>query len=236
MIDLRQGDCLKIINELIDEGIKVDAIICDPPYNINYTQWDNGFKIETIIDLFKDILNPNANIILFQGYSNVCNTKLYLDKKGYIMQDWIIYDRVKGRGGKKHLVSTREDILWYSNGGNYTFNKIPSNIKKKTGGLGLKNGCKYRALSNVWTDVSPLVPWCEERKQYNHPTQKPYKLAERLVTLFTNENDVVLDFTMGTGVIGEVCKHLNRNFIGIELDEKYFEIAKKRIEDVKNES
>ena len=99
--------------------------------------------------------------------------------------------------------------------------------------MGKKNGCKYRALSNVWTDISPLVPWCEERKKYKHPTQKPYKLAERLVLLFTNENDTILDFTMGTGVVGEASCKNNRNFIGIELDENYFNISRERINKTK---
>ena len=178
--------------------------------------------------MFDKITTDNANIIIFQGWSSVCKTLSKLPHN-FKLKNWIIYDRIKGRGAKTDLVSTREDILWYTNGDNYTFNKIHSTIIKKTGGLGKKNGCKYRALSNVWTDISPLVPWCEERKKYKHPTQKPYKLAERLVLLFTNENDAILDFTMGTGVVGEASCKNNRNFIGIELDQKYFEIAKKRI-------
>lgn len=226
MIDLRQGNCFEIMQQLIDAGIKVNAIICDPPYNINYDTWDN-FDIFKAIDMFDKILLPNSNILIFQGWSNVCTTKQYLDSKGYTIQDWIVYDRVKGRGGKKHLVSTREDILWYTNSKTYTFNKIPSTIKKKTGGLGLKNGCLYRALSNVWTDISPIVPWSSERVK--HSTQKPIALMDRLVTIFTNEGDIVLDFCMGSGTTGVSCKKLNRNFIGIELDKDIFEIAKERL-------
>ena len=135
---------------------------------------------------------------------------------------------LKAVGGKKHLVSTREDILWYSNGNDYTFNKIPSTIKKKTGGLGLKNGCEYRALSNVWTDISPIVSWSKER--VNHPTQKPVQLMERCIKLWSNEGAIILDFTMGSGSTGKACLNTNRNFIGIELDENYFKIAKERIE------
>ena len=227
MIDLRHGDCLQIMNNLIQDKIKVNAIITDPPYNINQSNWDNNFPIEECIELLPQLVVDNGNIIMFQGWSNVCFTKALLDNY-FTMQDWIIYDRIKGRGGKKHLVSTREDILWYSNGDNYTFNKIPSTIKKKTGGLGLKNGCEYRALSNVWTDISPIVPWSKERVK--HPTQKPIQLMERLVKVFTNENDVILDFTMGSGSTGVACKNLNRDFIGIELNEEYFNIAKERIE------
>ena len=226
MIDLRQGDCLQIMNNLIQDKVKFNAIITDPPYNIKQSNWDNNFPIKECIELLPQLIVDNGNVIIFQGWSNVCFTKALLDNY-FTMQDWIIYDRIKGRGGKKHLVSTREDILWYSNGDDYTFNKIPSTIKKKTGGLGLKNGCEYRALSNVWTDISPIVPWSKERVE--HPTQKPIQLMERLIKVFTNENDAILDFTMGSGSTGVACKNLNRNFVGIELDEKYFEIAKERI-------
>ena len=226
MIELYNDDCLKIMQRMIDNNRQVDAIITDVPYNINQDKWDKTFPIDWALTLCNSLLKPNGNILIFQGWSNVCHTKQIMD--GYwTIQDWIIYDRIKGRGGKKHLVSTREDILWYSNGDDYTFNKIPSNIKKKTNGLGLKNGCEYRALSNVWTDISPLVPWSKERVK--HPTQKPLQLMDRLVKVFTNENDTVLDFTMGSGTTGVACVQNNRSFIGIELDENYFNIAKERI-------
>lgn len=226
-MNLINNDCLIELKNLEDES--VDCIISDPPYNIDFCDWDKNFDIESVLKECHRILKPNGNIILFQGYSNVCKTKDIMDKL-FDFQDWIIYDRIKGRGGKKHLVSTREDILWYSKGKDYTFNKIPSTIKKKTGGLGFKNGCQFRALSNVWTDISPLVPWSEERKLYKHPTQKPYSIAERLVLLFSKEKDVVLDFCMGTGCVGEASVKNSRNFIGFEINSEYFKIAKKRIE------
>lgn len=225
-VTLIYGDSLTTLYDLVAQSIQVDAIITDPPYNINQAEWDNDFNLSKIISLCKQLLKPNGNFVLFQGWSNVCETKQLLDQY-FICQDWIIYDRIKGRGGKKHLVSTREDILWYTNGDSYTFNKIPSTIKKKTGGLGLKNGCEFRALSNVWTDISPIVPWSKER--VNHPTQKPVQLMKRCVELWTNEGDLVLDFTMGSGSTGVACKELGRRFIGIDNNEQYVNIAKERL-------
>lgn len=225
-ITLIHNNSSTALYNLITQGIQVDAIITDPPYNINQAEWDNDFDLPKIIPLCKQLLKPNGNFILFQGWSNVCETKKLLDQY-FICQDWIIYDRIKGRGGKKHLVSTREDILWYTNGDNYTFNKIPSTIKKKTGGLGLKNGCEFRALSNVWTDISPIVPWSKER--VNHPTQKPVQLMKRCVELWTNKGDLVLDFTMGSGSTGVACKELGRRFIGIDSNKEYVNIAKERL-------
>ena len=226
-ITLIQNDSHKAILDLICLGVRVDAIIVDPPYNINQADWDNDFNLSKIIPLCKKLLKPDGNFIVFQGWSNVCETKQLLDQY-FTCQDWIIYDRIKGRGGKKHLVSTREDILWYTNGNNYTFNKIPSTIKKKTGGLGVKNGCEFRALSNVWIDISPIVPWSKER--VNHPTQKPVQLMKRCVELWTNEGDLVLDFTMGSGSTGVACKELGRRFIGVDNNEEYVKIAKERLE------
>lgn len=227
MIDLKLGDTLKIIKDIPNKSI--DLIVTDPPYNINYCEFDKKIiEWEILSKEFKRILKDNGSIVVFQGWSNVDKTKQILSED-FCLKDWIIYDRVKGRGGKRSLVSTREDILWFVNDkNNYTFNKIPSTIIKKTGGLGLKNGCKYRALSNVWTDISPIVPWSKERVK--HPTQKPIQLMERCIKLWSNENDVIFDPFMGSGSTGVSAVRNNRHFIGIELEENYFNIAKDRIE------
>lgn len=224
-IKLYNEDCFDVFDKLS----KVDAIIADIPYNINYTDWDKAFDVAGAIKNCSKLLKENGNIIIFNGYSNVCKTKEELDKY-FTMQNWIIYDRIKGRGSKYNLVSTREDILWYSNGKDYTYHKMYSNIPKKTKGMGEKNGEKNRALSNVWTDISPIVPWSKERVK--HPSQKPVDLLEYLIKTYTDENDMVLDNCMGVGSTGVACKNLNRNFIGIELEEKYYKIAKERIENV----
>ena len=160
----------------------------------------------------------------------------------FVPMNWIIWDRVKGRGASKNLVSTREDILWYCKGKDATFHKQMSNIVKKTSGMGDKNGMDTRALTNVWYDIGSLVPWSpesEEGKNSNgdrHPSQKPVELMERCVKLWTSPMDTVLDFTMGTGTTGVACRNLNRNFIGIEKDNEWFSIAQRRINNTENES
>ena len=214
------------MKRLIDDGIKVDAIVCDPPYVINYTNWDKEFNMPLAIELCYDLLKENGNLILFQGWSNVAKTKELLDMN-FVIQNWIVWDRIKGRGAKKNFVSTREDILWYCKGNNPTYNKIYSNIPKKTGGMGKKNGQECRALTNVCYDISPIVPWSPERN--GHPTQKPLQLMERCVTIWTNKGDTVLDFTMGSGTTGQTCANLGRDFIGIEQEKQWFDIAEQRI-------
>lgn len=228
MIKLYNGDCNKILEDLIKENVHIDAVIADIPYNIKQADWDNNFDLEIVLPKIDKLLKQSGNIIIFNGWSYVIDTKLSLDKF-FTIRNWIVYDRIKGRGAKTNLVSTREDILWYSKGENkgYTFNRVMSNIPKKTGGMGKKNGEINRALSNVWSDISPIVPWSPERIE--HPTQKPVQLMERCVKLWTNEEDTILDFTMGSGSTGVACKNLNRNFIGIELNKEYFEIAENRI-------
>lgn len=225
--ELYNDDCFEIMKKLIADGRKVDAIICDPPYLINYADWDREFNMPLAIDLCYEILKENGNIILFQGWSNAAKTKELLDQK-FQIQNWIIWDRIKGRGAKKNLVSTREDILWYCKGINPTYKKIYSNIPKKTGGLGKKNGQPNRALTNVWYDISPIVPWSKERN--GHPSQKPLQLMERCVEIWTKEGDTILDFTMGSGTTGVAAVNEGRKFIGIEKEKEWYEVAKHRLE------
>jgi len=228
-VNLVLGDANHLIQEIEDHSI--DLIATDPPYEINFENnyWDkpNGLNWNFLAKEFNRVLKENGSLILFQGWSHVCETKQVLDQF-FTMKNWIIYDRVKGRGAKTNVVSTREDILWYVvNEKNYTFNKVSSNIVKKTSGMGIKNGNIYRALSNVWTDIPPLVPWSKERVK--HPTQKPLALMERIVRVFSNENDVVLDPFMGSGTTAVACKLLNRKCIGFESNYDYYKISQERI-------
>lgn len=81
-------------------------------------------------------------------------------------------------------------------------------------------------MSNVWTDISPIVPWSKER--VDHPTQKPKMLIKRIIDIFSNENDLVLDCFCGSGTVGIVAKEINRNFICNDINEKYINIAMNR--------
>lgn len=231
--EIINADCMKVIKGLPDRCI--DLIATDPPYEIEFekNKWDT-FGIldwETLSKEFNRILKPTGNLVIFQGWSNVCKTIEFLNKF-FILKNWIIYDRIKGRGAKTNLVSTREDILWYvKQDKKYNYNKIESSILKKTGGtIGNRNGKRYRALSNVWTDISPIVPWSPERVK--HPTQKPLALMERIVKIFSKKNQLILDCFAGSGTTGVACKKLNRNFICIEKNKEYFKIAKSRIKNV----
>jgi site-specific DNA-methyltransferase (adenine-specific) len=219
-------DCFKRMEKLIEEGVHIDHIICDPPYNIDIADWDKNFDFKLVCGLAKRILGTSGNLILFQGWSEVCNT-IQIFNNEFDLKNWVIWDRIKGRGSTKNFVSTREDILWYSNSENPIYHKMYSNIEKKTGGMGTKNGENTRALTNVWYDISPIVPWSDEKTE--HPSQKPVELMERCVNIWTNPGDTILDFTMGTGTTGRAALNCGRKFIGIERDKKWFNIAKQRL-------
>lgn len=123
-VELYNEDCKIILDRLVKENKKVDAIIADIPYNIKQADWDNNFNLESLCQSLFSLLKDGGNIIIFNGWSNVLETKTILDKF-FTIRNWIIYDRIKGRGAKTNLVSTREDILWYSKGEKspYTFNR-----------------------------------------------------------------------------------------------------------------
>lgn len=221
-------DCLEGLKELDDNTI--DLICIDPPYEINYQNedWDkhNSLDWNFLFSEFNRLLKPTGNLIIFQGWSSVCNTMKCNNM--FILKNWIIWDRIKGRGALTNFTSTREDILWFiKQNKDYTFNKIYSNIKKKTGGMGNKNGQENRSLSNVWYDISPIVPWSKER--VDHSTQKPLQLMERLITIFSNEDDLVLDCFAGSGSTLVAAKNLKRNYIGIEINKNYCNIIKERL-------
>lgn len=226
-VRLYHTDCYSLLSQF---DLIFDAIITDPPYAINYNNhlWDSeDFTLCGYGELFYNLLKQNGNLLLFQGWSNVINT--ILDFKNFQLKNWIIWDRIKGRGAKTNFVSTRQDILWFvKNLKSYTFNPQHSKIKKKTGGsIGTKNGCQFRKLSNVWCDISPIVPWSSQRVQ--HPTQKPLQLMERIVRIFTNQGDVVLDPFGGSGTTAIACKKLKRKCIIIQKQLQYCEIIKKRL-------
>jgi site-specific DNA-methyltransferase (adenine-specific) len=211
----------------------IDCVVTDPPYGIYFekNEWDANLDfLDVLFEETNRVLKDNGTLIMFSGWSGLVET-ISKSNDHFILQNIICYDRIKGRGAKKNFVSTREEILFFSKTKNYTFHVLQSTIKKKTGGMGIKNGKECRTLSNVWSDISPLVPWSKERVK--HPTQKPVQLMKRIVNVFTNEGDVIFDPFMGSGTTGVAALTDGREFIGCEKNKEYYDIANLRIEDVK---
>ena len=237
-IQLYNDDCISKMLDMFNSNQKVDHIICDLPYfQVVKNEFDNQWNslaeyvewLDRCFTAMNWLLKDGGNIILFCSRQNIWRVGMLLDTHIFEENRTIIWARKRGfnntRG--KALASGYEPILFWSKGKSNTFHsiKIKSTSDRqeyKTGTL--KDGV---TLSDVWTDI-PALPH-NAKEKVNHPTQKPIKLMERIVTLFTNEGDTILDFCMGSGSTGVACKNLNRNFIGIEKENKYFEIAKERI-------
>ena len=238
MFKLYNKDCELWLKEAVENNIQVDHVVCDLPYfQIVRNDFDNQWKsveeyigwFNSLLQYIKQIVKPGGNILLFCSRQNMWRMCQMLHENGFKENRTIIWARKRSfnttRG--KALASGYEPILFWSKGESLTFNNIKVKVetKRKEYNTGtLKEGI---TLSDVWTDI-PALPH-NAKEKVNHPTQKPLKLMERIISVFTNEGDTVLDFCMGSGSTGVACNNLNRNFIGIENNIDYFKLAEKRI-------
>ena len=238
---LYNEDCITAMNKLLNTPMKgvIDAIVVDLPYyGVVKDEFDNQWLteqeylkwVEDIFTVASRLIKDNGNIIVFcsrQYARHICN--IFDDKMNWVEKRQIIWARKRGFNNTRGtaFASGYEPILYWCNGDKGTFNnvKIKPDTKRPeyTTGM-LKDGV---SLSDVWTDI-PALPH-NSKEKVAHPTQKPIKLMERIIEVFTNEGDTVLDFCMGSSSTGVACKNLNRNFIGIEKDENYFNIALNRL-------
>lgn len=238
MIELRQGNCLEIMKEISDNSI--DCIICDLPYGTTKCNWDIIIPFNELWGEYNRIIKNNGAIILFGQepfssllrLSNLENYKydIYWEKERLTN-----INQVKRRVGK-----TVETIsVFYKSQCTYnpqmiTYVGKPRTNKVKNGKLGkLTDESEKKVIEYNDNGLRyPTQVWKFQRDcliSNLHPTQKPLALLEELVKTFSNEEEWILDNCMGSGTTGVACKNLNRNFIGIELDKEYFEIAERRI-------
>ena len=239
-MQLFNDDCLKVLPTIPDKSI--DLILTDPPYGTTQCKWDNVISFEPMWKELKRIIKDNGCIALFG--TEPFSSNLRLSNLSWFKYDWYC-EKSHATGflnAYKQPLRTIEVIsIFYNKQVNYNpqiKNKNKEKIRpyKKIGGkradVYSKSGYQVGGiikLSNEKTMPKNLIYFSSSTKKI-HPTQKPVTLLEYLIKTYTNENDTVLDFTMGSGSTGVACKNLNRNFIGIEKDEKYFDIAKQRIE------
>ena len=240
-IQLYNGDCLEVMDNLIQQGIKVDAVITDIPYGTTRCKWDSVIPFEEMWKRIKEIRKPTTPIVLFG--SEPFSSSLRLSNIKEYKYDWK-WEKTQATGffnAKKQPMRCIEDIcVFYQKQCLYNPQKTEGHkpVNSYTKYLSTVNKtevygkCTKELSGGGNTDRFPrqLLTYPSDKQTcYLHPTQKPLELMEYLVKTYSNENDLVLDFTMGSGTTGVACKKLNRNFIGIELDEKYFNIAKERI-------
>ena len=241
------NDCLIQMKKIKDKSI--DLILCDLPYGTTAFKWDKVLDIKKLLKQYNRIIKDTGVIALFG--SGQFLTILYSLPNFKYSWIWVKNNSTNFIHSKNRPMSKHEQILIYSKAtvghksklGNSRMPYNPQGLKKvdkiiisgnKTNGkdtlrnLLYKKGEKYiQEYTNYPNDVLFFDEDSGNKK--NHPTQKPIKLLEYLIKTYSNENDLVLDNTMGSGSTGVACINLKRNFIGMELEKKYYKIAKKRL-------
>ena len=249
-IDLLQGDCLEVMKSIPDASI--DAIITDPPYGTTACKWDSVIPFDLMWKQLNRIIKPNGAIVLFG--SEPFSSSLRMSNIKDYKYDWIWHKNMGGGfATAKRQPLKRHEIISVFYTKQCTYNpqmesysestkkrfkngdKLNTNSQKenKTGEILNLDRSDYYFDFNKGTYPTSVKFFKRPHTANNnslHPTQKPVELIEYLVKTYTNENETVLDFTMGSGTTGVACKNLSRKFVGIEMDDKYFKLAKKRIE------
>lgn len=245
MITLKKGDCLELMKDIPDKSI--DMILCDLPYGTTANKWDVVISLDSLWEQYKRIIKENGAILLFgqEPFSSsirISQTKLY-------RYDWY-WDKKRGSNpflARRMPMRNIENIsVFYKKLPTYNPQMIKSERKERQkelssksenfGVAGFKSHKDYDGnlrfplqTISVSNQGAELVAG-----KRLHPTQKPIKLLEYLIKTYSNEGETILDNTMGSGSTGVAAINLNRKFIGFELDDEYFEIAKERIEKVLN--
>ena len=228
------ADCFDVFPLIADKS--VDAIIADLPYGTTACKWDSVLPLDKLIEQYERILKPNGVCVLFgqEPFSSVVRTT-WLSKYKY---DWKWNKR---NGGNPFLVKKRpiinyEDIMIFGTPKsiyNYQIdktqllNKLPDRKAEERESEHFSN-YKWNNKRNVGYPKA-IIDFKTTQWQKEHPTQKPVELMEYLIKTYTNENEIVLDNTMGSGTTGLACLKTNRQFIGIEKEKQYYDVAVRRL-------
>tara|TARA_R110002167_G_scaffold39991_2_gene123432 strand:+ start:85 stop:786 length:702 start_codon:yes stop_codon:yes gene_type:complete len=230
VIDLMQGDCLEKMKGIPSGSI--DMVLTDPPYGTTACKWDSVIPFDLMWLELNRIIKPNGAIVLHS--SQPFTSALIMSNAKKYRHQWV-WNKNNSAGfatAKIRPFAICEDIIVFGlNKVNYYPQMTTGNMRKKGGYSSSDNyGLKPTVSYNDQYYPKNLINISNaSQKGKQHPTQKPIELMEYLIKTYTNEGETVLDFTMGSGSTGVAAKNLNRDFIGIELDENYFKIAEKRI-------
>ena len=235
MIKLLKGDCLELMKNIPDKSI--DMILCDLPYGITKCKWDAIIPIEPLWEQYNRIIKDNGAIVLFA--TQPFSSKLIMSNLKGFKHEWI-WQKERGVGfqvAKYRPMQEHEHILVFEKNGKkvnyYPIKEKRNKIIKSKGASSISGSSPLSNISvqnYIYTDKYPtsILQFKRDNKNF-HPTQKPVALLEYLIKTYTKENELILDNCLGSGSSGIACIHTNRNFIGIEQDENYFNIAKNRI-------
>ncbi len=235
-VNLIKGNCLEKMKDIEDKSI--DMILCDLPYGTTQNKWDSIIPLDKLWEQYCRVIKDNGAIVLFA--QTPFDKVLGCSNLKMLKYEWI-WEKTSATGhlnAKKMPMKAHENILVF-------YKKLPTyNPQKTTGHTPVHSYTKHQDDGSNYGKTligisgggsteryprSVQVFKTDKQKEALHPTQKPVSLLEYLIKTYTNEGETVLDNCMGSGSTGVACINTNRNFIGIELDDNYFNIAKNRI-------
>ena len=241
MIELYNGDCLELMKNIQDKS--VDMILCDLPYGTTKCKWDIVIPLDKLWEQYNRIIKDKGAILLFG--SEPFSSKLRISNLRMYKYDWI-WKKTKAQGflnSKKMPLKDYENIcVFYKrlpvyNPQGIIYGNFQNDRKSKySKGEDIYGKEKEFGISHMSNFPKQIIEFSNPSgKGQLHPTQKPVDLLEYLIKTYTQDGEVILDNCMGIGSTGVACVNTNRNFIGIELDKDYFNIANERIKDAQKE-
>lgn len=236
-IELWQGDCLELMKNIPD-GF-VDMVLCDLPYGTTRNKWDSIIPLDRLWKEYKRVVKKNGAIVLFSAEPF---TSLLITSNIQLFRYDLIWSKTQGsdflNANRKPLRSHENICVFYKKKPTYNPQKTEGKpYKAKSGETTSYNFGKFNGNHHTENKDGKRFPLSvlrfsgEHNRGKQHPTQKPTDLLEWLIKTYTDGGATVLDNSMGSGSTGVACVNTDRHFIGIELDEGYFNIAKKRIEE-----
>ena len=219
MINLLKGDCLELMKDIPDGS--VDMVLTDPPYNISkdnnfstmgrggidFGEWDKNADLFSYIGECFRVLDKNGSFVVFNDWKNLGDISRYAESLGFVTKDMLRLEKTNPmpRNRDRRYITDYECAIWFT---------MP----------------KSKWVFNRQNDNYQRPKFVHSIDKGFHPTQKSLNLMQDIVLIHTNKGQTILDPFMGSGTTGVACKNLGRSFIGMELDEDYFNIAKDRIE------
>lgn len=229
---LMKGDCLERMKEI--ESGSVDMILADPPYGTTACKWDSVIKLDPMWNQLMRVIKSGCAIVMTasQPFSSI----LAVSNIDCFKYSWV-WEKNRATNfpnAKRRPLTAHEDILVFISGKLFynpqkTSGHKPTNSAKGCSHGSIYHGENVRDYEGGDTTRFPRTVLKFDCERGMHPTQKPVPLMEYMIKTYTNEGETVLDFTMGSGSTGVAARNLGRKFIGIEMDDHYFEVARGRI-------
>ena len=228
---LYMGDCLEVMDDLINFEVKFDAVITDPPYNISrknnfksmgragidFGEWDKDFDLTSWISYCEPLLKKGGNIVIFNDWKNMSYIVNALEINGFDIKDLIRWKKTNPmpRNRDRRFITDYEVAVWaVKKGGKWTFNRLSDTYERP--------------------EIISKITSKSEKIFGGHPTQKPIEVMEWVINRLSNVGDLIFDPFMGSGTTGVACLKTNRKFVGVDNDEKSFNMSCERLKRYEN--